>query len=126
MREQLGLFNTQVYETSQPPAWDWLKENGEDDPAFIAPGLEDDSVTPINKRPKVTESWLELYEPGGSARSQNRYYRLYWREKGKLKHKHIKGGNYLNPQVLTRVEQIKTMISNHKSLNEILEVIKAW
>ena len=92
------------------------------------PPPADDSVTPVE--PAVTESkspaegeYLALnavstYRPRGTARG-GQYYRLSYKENGRVKHVHIRGGNTDSPIAQAKVAEVRSLLSAGVSPQEI-------
>jgi len=125
-----------VTESTLPP--------GNDDsvtPAEVAvtestlPPGNDDSVTPAEVA--VTESTLppgnddflalnavSTYQPRGTARS-GEYFRLSYREGGRVRHLHIKGGNTDSPIAQEKVQEVRSLLASGVSPAEIAAMLKA-
>ncbi|MGK7942354.1 MAG: hypothetical protein AB4062_19780, partial [Crocosphaera sp.] len=74
----------------------------------------------------ITELAVSEYKPGGTAGKNNKYYRFSYKEKGKVKHIHIKGGNTCNKIAIERKEQVERWILRHIPPHEIVKRIKQW
>ncbi|MEG4013109.1 MULTISPECIES: hypothetical protein [unclassified Microcoleus] len=86
----------------------------------LPPSDKNDSVTPVE--PAVTESdssgdgkYLALnavstYRPRGTARS-GEYYRLSYKEGGRVKHIHIRGGNTDSPISQAKVAEVRALLA---------------
>jgi hypothetical protein len=94
----------------------------------LAPG-NNDSVTPAEVA--VTESKLapgnddflalnavSTYKPRGTARS-GKYYRLSYREGGRVRHQHIRGGNTDSPIAQAKVQEVRSLLASGVSPAEI-------
>ena len=100
----------------------------------LPPG-NDDSVTPAEVA--VTESTLppgnddflalnavSTYQPRGTARS-GEYFRLSYREGGRVRHLHIKGGNTDSPIAQEKVQEVRSLLASGVSPAEIAAMLKA-
>lgn len=67
--------------------------------------------------------WCETYQPNGR---RTQYFRYLWREKGRLKHAHLPGGNVRSPRAQENLALVETAIASGKSPSEIIELIKSW
>lgn len=93
----------------------------------------DDSVTPVE--PAVTESnsptdgeYLALnavstYRPRGTARS-GEYYRLSYKERGRVRHVHIRGGSTDSPIAQAKVREVRSQLAAGIPPSEIAEMLK--
>jgi hypothetical protein len=84
----------------------------------IAPPGNDDSVTPAEVA--VTESIappgddlalkaISTYSPRGTARG-GQYYRLSYRDGGRVRHQHIRGGNTHSPIAQAKVQEVRSLL----------------
>src|SRR6476661_4641814 len=99
----------------------------------LPPG-NDDSVTPAEVT--VTESTLppgndflalnaiSTYRPRGTARS-GKYFRLSYREGGRVRHLHIKGGNTDSPIAQEKVQEVRSLLAAGIAPAEIATMLKA-
>ncbi|MDJ0509261.1 MAG: hypothetical protein QNJ64_08420 [Crocosphaera sp.] len=74
----------------------------------------------------ITELAVSEYQPGGTASKNNKYYRFSYKDKGKVIHTHIKGGNTCNKIAIERKEQVERWILLHTPPQEIVKRIKQW
>jgi hypothetical protein len=94
----------------------------------------DDSVTPVE--PAVTESkslgdseYLALnavstYRPRGTARG-GEYFRLSYKEAGKVRHVHIRGGNTGSPIAQAKVAEVRSLLAAGISPLQIATMLRA-
>ncbi|MEG4883014.1 hypothetical protein QUB75_19735 [Microcoleus sp. K1-B6] len=97
------------------------------------PPPPDDSVTPVE--PAVTESnaspvddYLPLnavstYRPRGTARS-GEYFRLSYKDSGKVRHQHIRGGNTDSPIAQAKVQEVRSLLAAGTSPAEIATMLR--
>lgn len=67
--------------------------------------------------------WVETYHP--SNRRDNEYYRYCYKEQGKIKHRHIPGGNVRSLIAQRRKAAVEIAIAAGKSPNEIEKIIRS-
>jgi len=67
--------------------------------------------------------WVETYSP--SQRKAYSYYRYVWREKGKLRHRHLPGGNVDSPRAMQLKERVELAIASGMKPEAIEELIKS-
>ena len=53
--------------------------------------------------------WIETYSPSNCSRHV--YYRYVWKERGRLRHRHISGGNVDNPKARALREKVESAIA---------------
>jgi hypothetical protein len=87
----------------------------------LVPPLRNDSVTPIVET-VVTESnppddsvtksasAISTYRPRGTARS-GEYFRFSYRDGGKIRHIHIRGGNTDSPIAQEKVQEVRSLLA---------------
>jgi hypothetical protein len=81
-----------------------------------------DSVTPVEVA--VTESTpapgnddflpidaVSIYQPRGTARGGPKYYRMSYKEGGKVRHIHIRGGNTDSPMAQAKVAEVRSLLA---------------
>jgi hypothetical protein len=121
MIKQLTLLDTAMYQETQTFS-DWELEN-----------QCTDSVT--DSKPSnivVTESkctssgCVEIYVTAGTSRCEKKYFRFTWREKNRVKHHHIPGGNIDSISAKKRAALVQVEIDNGRSPGEIVEFIKTF
>ncbi len=122
MIKQLALLDTSLYQESQSLV-DWELENSECT----------DSVTDSkHSNYVVTESictsigCIEIYCTGGTSRCEKKYYRFTWREKNRIKHCHIPGGNIDSVTAKKRAALVQCEIDRSRSPERIVEYIKSF
>jgi hypothetical protein len=93
----------------------------------------DDSVIPAEVA--VTESKLapgnvdlalkaiSTYSPKGTARG-GQYYRLSYRDNGKVRHQHIRGGNTDSPIAQAKVAEVRSLLATGIAPSEIAAMLK--
>jgi hypothetical protein len=93
----------------------------------------DDSVIPAEVA--VTESKLapgnvdlalkaiSTYSPKGTARG-GQYYRLSYRDNGKVRHQHIRGGNTDSPRAQAKVAEVRSLLAAGIAPSEIAAMLK--
>jgi hypothetical protein len=98
------------------------------------PPPADDSVTPVE--PAVTESKIPVegeylalnaistYRPRGTARGGDEYYRLSYKEGGRVKHVHIRGGNTDSPIAQAKVEEVRSLLAAGVAPAEIAKMLR--
>jgi hypothetical protein len=79
----------------------------------IAPCGETDYLNPIS-----------IYKPRGTARGR-KYYRLSYKEGGKVRQVHIRGGNTDSPIAQAKVAEVRSLIASGLSPAEIAALLKA-
>ncbi len=95
-----------------------------------------DSVTPAEVA--VTESTLALdtddflpidavsiYQPRGTARGGPKYYRMSYKEGGKVRHIHIRGGNTDSPIAQAKVAEVRSLLAAGVSPREIATSLRS-
>lgn len=93
-----------------------------------------DSVTPVE--PAVTESTLppagddylalnavSTYRPRGTARG-GEYYRLSYKDGGRVRHVHIRGGNKYSPIAQAKVEEVRSLLAAGVTPAEIAAMLR--
>ena len=91
-----------------------------------------DSVTPVEVA--VTESTPEpaadclanavsIYKPRGTARGKE-YYRLSYKDGGKVRHVHIRGGNTDSPMAQAKVQEVRSLLAAGIAPAEIAAMLK--
>ena len=145
----LNVPSISVTPTREPiydPYWDEIENNTEPgfivlEPSSLCPVPEQDIVSydarilrnldssvlePVktNAVPELFTQWVETYSP--SNRKKNLYYRYCWKCKGKIKHRHIPGGNIQSPIPNARKEIIEQSIKSDISPTEIETLINIW
>lgn len=84
-----------------------------------------EQTTTVTKHSHNASGWVEEYcITKGAAGNQYFYYRYCWRDKGKIRHCHIPGGNALSNLVMERVEKIRNAIAKKTSPNSIHHWLK--
>jgi len=94
----------------------------------------DNSVTPVE--PAVTESTLppagddylalnavSTYRPRGTARG-GEYYRLSYKDGGRVRHVHIRGGNKYSPIAQAKVEEVRSLLAAGVTPAEIAAMLR--
>ena len=99
----------------------------------IAPPGNDDAVTPAEVA--VTESIappgnddlalkaISTYSPRGTARG-GQYYRLSYRDGGRVRHQHIRGGNTHSPIAQAKVQEVRSLLAAGIAPIEIAAILK--
>lgn len=85
---------------------------------YVLEQVKNDSV------PEQVTQWVEVYSP--SNRKKHEYYRYCWKCNGKIKHRHICGGNIQSPISKHRKQIIEQAIKNGSSLTQIEGIINHW
>lgn len=65
--------------------------------------------------------WIETYSP--SKCDRHSYYRYVWKERGRLRHRHIPGGNVDNPKAIALMEKVDLAIANGETAANIVAMI---
>jgi hypothetical protein len=78
--------------------------------------------TPRPEIDSITDP-ISIYKPGGTARS-GEYYRLSYRECGRVKHIHIRGGNTDSPIAQAKVAEVRSLLAAGMSPRAIGEMLK--
>lgn len=88
---------------------------------------KNDSVTALEPRKNaVTESSVNTYRPTGSARGNNSYFRFSYKDRGRVKHIHISGGNTDALLAQSRAIEVRAKISTGGEPAEIVGMIRRW
>lgn len=112
-----------------------LKPNAQadiNDDSVSPPGNQrNDSVSSIEDDTESPYNWTihqgdRKYQPKGTARGKNNYFRFSYRDRGKMRHVHIPGGNTSSRLAQQRWEEIRQMVQEGKSPHYIVAVIKSW
>jgi len=69
---------------------------------------------------------INIYSSGGTSRGKKKYYRYSWREKNRMIHIHIPGGNIDSISAKKRAALVQCEIDNGRSPVEIVEFIKSF
>jgi hypothetical protein len=69
---------------------------------------------------------VNIYYAGGTSRGKKKYYRYSWREKNKMRHCHIPGGNIDSISAKKRAALVQCEIDSGRSSKEIVEFIKSF
>ena len=101
---------------------------------LIFPPAENDSVTPVD--PAVTESTppaefddslalnaISTYKPRGTARS-GEYFRLSYRDGGRVRHIHIRGGNTDSPIARAKVAEVRSLLAAGMSPAQVATLLR--
>jgi len=122
-----------VTESTLPPAVDSVTPV---EPAVTESTLPPavDSITPVE--PAVTESTLPLagddylalnavstYRPRGTARG-GKYYRLSYKDGGRVRHVHIRGGNTDSPIAQAKVEEVRSLLAAGISPAQVAAILR--
>lgn len=59
-------------------------------------------------------------------RTKNHYFRLSYRQRGKMKHLHIPGGNTRAELALYRAKKIQELIDRGADLEEVIAAVKTY
>ena len=103
-----------------------------DEFVLLPPEPAVDSVTPAEV--VVTESKPEpavdclasavsIYKPRGTARGKE-YYRLSYKEGGKVRHVHIRGGNTDSPIAQAKVAEVRSLLAAGESPAQIAAMLR--
>jgi hypothetical protein len=85
----------------------------------------DDTDPAVDSVTTWREKSINKYRPRGTARC-GEYYRFTYKWYGKVKHRHIPGGNCSNPVAIARVEAVRQSIAAGKTTTEVLELIDTF
>lgn len=66
---------------------------------------------------------ITTYSPG---KREVKYFRLSYRVRNRIKHKHIPGGNVDSRLAINRVQQIQNLIDRGVNIGEILALIEGF
>jgi len=101
----------------------------------LAPA-EVDSITPVESAviestlapaeaevDSITLDPITTYRPGGTARG-GQYYRLSYREGGRVRHCHIRGGNTDSPIAQAKVAEVRSLLAAGVSPLEIAAMLR--
>lgn len=69
---------------------------------------------------------VNIYYSGGTSRGKQKYYRYSWREKNRMRHCHIPGGNIDSMLAKKRAALVQVEIDSGRSSSKILEFIKSF
>ena len=99
----------------------------------VPPG--NDSVTPVEVA--VTESKpapgnddfqpldpISIYQPRGTARGGPKYYRMSYKECGKVRHIHIRGGNTDSAIAQAKVQEVRSLLADGVPPAQIAVLLK--
>jgi hypothetical protein len=122
MIKQISLFDTSVYQESQSLV-DWQLENrGCTDSISSSKHLHN-----VDIESKCTSNGvINIYYAGGTSRGQKKYYRFSWREKNRMRHCHIPGGNIDSISAKKRAALVQVEIDLGRSPDEIVDFIKSF
>ena len=118
--EQLVLFELQSFDKTNSKygsSWD----------------IEDDSgarrnlyILPCPAAPESPNGWLDFSKSGGSARGENQYYRYCYREKSRIRHRHIRGGNISRKKAIINANKVAELINSGAKIATILKAIEKF
>ncbi|BAY08611.1 hypothetical protein [Calothrix sp. NIES-2098] len=77
-------------------------------------------IKPVPEQPQ----WVETYSP--SKRKANTYYRYCYKQRGKIHHIHIPGGNTRSHLAQSRKLEVESAIADGESPVEIEQLIRSW
>ncbi|MGB5592544.1 MAG: hypothetical protein WBM32_03325 [Crocosphaera sp.] len=134
MTKQLELFDiSQVSSQDNEYSinfWEWEQEDDKsvfDNKANPPPKANQRNPGNIfDNRKNITELAVSEYRPGGTAGKTKTYFRFSYREKNRVKHIHIKGGNSKSQLARERKEKIELWILQPLPLKEIIRRIREW
>lgn len=112
MSEQLSLFPTAIENRSAsiaPTAIERAKLKEQAIQRFLDTG-DRENIPHVN-----------MYQVKGS---KNRYYRLSYRQRGKMKHLHISGGNVLSRLAQCRAKKLEQLIDRGGDLDEAIAMVQ--
>lgn len=66
----------------------------------------------------LSKHWIEIYP-----KKTKHYYRYVWRERGRLHHKHIGGGNVDNPRAIALMEKVERAIRSGENSSAIVKLL---
>lgn len=69
---------------------------------------------------------VTTYRPKGEARGESRYYRYTYRSNGKVKNKHIPGGNITSKSAIANSTEVEQAIVRGSSPEDILNLIASF
>lgn len=69
---------------------------------------------------------INTYSPGGTSRTNKKYYRYSYRDKNRMIHKHIPGGNIDSTCAKKRAALVQVEIDSLRSPDQIVEYIKTF
>ncbi|MGL5876399.1 MAG: hypothetical protein ACRC2V_01215 [Xenococcaceae cyanobacterium] len=122
MIKQLSLLDTEMYQASQSQV-DWEIENS---------GCTDSISNPkhlnhVDIESKcTTNGTINIYYGGGTSRGEKKYYRFSWREKNRMCHRHISGGNIDSQLAKKRAALVQCEIDLGRTPSEIVKYIKSF
>lgn len=73
----------------------------------------------VVQNPDPPKHWIEIYP-----KKTKHYYRYVYREKGKLHHLHIPGGNTTNPKAIALKEKVVGAIAAGNTPDQIEQLIR--
>lgn len=136
----LELFPVAVtHEPIYDPYWDEISDSDNKEINFLV--LEPGPILPVpeqdiypnpdyyvlepikNTVPEQVTQWVEIYSP---SKRNHEYYRYCWKRKGKIKHRHIPGGNIASQISIIRKKIIEKAIKNDSSPIDIEKIINNW
>ena len=68
-----------------------------------------ESTAPPAAIDSITLNPISIYKPGGTARS-GEYFRFSYRDGGKVRHIHIRGGNTDSPIAIAKVQEVRSLL----------------
>ena len=98
----------------QPIEEEWEKQS-----SGQSSGQSENSVQNFVQNPDRPKHWIEVYP-----KKTKHYYRYVWREKGKLHHLHIPGGNTTNPNAIALKEKVESAIAQGMTPHRIVQLIR--
>ena len=72
----------------------------------------------------ITLNPISIYKPGGTARS-GEYFRFSYRDGGKVRHIHIRGGNTDSPIAQAKVQEVRSLLGASVSPLQIASILKS-
>lgn len=112
--EQLVYYGVGNVTTERQQPYNSVLEQVDNDTPAVVP--EHSLVVPEQVQ------WVEEYCP--SNRKDNHYYRYCYKDRGKIKHRHIPGGNLRSPIAQRKKAAVESAIAAGKSPAEIEKIIK--
>lgn len=69
---------------------------------------------------------INIYKAAGKATGDNRYFRYSWRESGRVKHRHIPGGNVRSPLAKSRAAEVERAIATGADSQKVCQLIHSF
>ena len=91
--------------------------------ADVAPDAKIAALQRFCARDRENIPYVEKYSPN---RRKQKYYRLSWRERKKMKHLHVPGGNVNAILAQYRAGKLRQLINRGADLDEVIAQVKTY